>query len=295
MASLSRWFGILLLCGLTACATSRPLARNGLPDAVHLAHVPFYAQQDHWCGPASLAMVMAYAGSTHPPRELAPLLYVPGRKGSLQVEMQALPRRFGLFVYPLQDGLPELFAQLVKGMPVLVMQNLGLSFAPRWHYAVVTGYDLKRGRIMLHTGEQADDAIPIDIFARTWQRAGNWAMVVLPAGAMPADAQRDRYLRAAVALEGSGQAAAAERAYQSATRRWPDSFIAWMGLGNSRYTQGKDEMAIAAWRQAARIRPDHAAPWHNIAQAAKAKGDAPLFAHALAMQRDHVRSVAAGQ
>src|SRR5262249_47579541 len=92
----------LFVCAalLQGCASFTPQTESlaqgriaGLPPARELVAVPFFPQSDYECGPAALATVMVAAGVKVTPEELVPEVYLPERKGSLQVEMLAAPRR----------------------------------------------------------------------------------------------------------------------------------------------------------------------------------------------------------
>src|SRR4051812_28732603 len=79
---------------LSGCAGMAPqtyaLEEQRPPDLaprVELTEVPFYPQDDYYCGPAALAMALNAAGLNVTPEELVDQVYLPGRKGSLQVEM----------------------------------------------------------------------------------------------------------------------------------------------------------------------------------------------------------------
>src|SRR5574342_247053 len=83
----------------TGCGTLPTFGRLQAPaDArrVELARVPFFAQEAYQCGPAALAMALGAAGKRVTPEELVAEVYLPGREGSLQVEMLAATRRQGL-------------------------------------------------------------------------------------------------------------------------------------------------------------------------------------------------------
>ena len=58
-----------------------------LPARVELTGVPFHQQYDFLCGPAALAMVFNAAGVPADVESVTPLVYLPGREGSLQAEM----------------------------------------------------------------------------------------------------------------------------------------------------------------------------------------------------------------
>ncbi|HEX6828609.1 MAG TPA: tetratricopeptide repeat protein, partial [Burkholderiales bacterium] len=61
-------------------------------------------------------------------------------------------------------------------------------------------------------------------------------------------------------------ARAAQVSYRAATRRWPDSLVAWMGMGNTSHALGDLSGAEHAFREAAQRHPDSAAALNNLAQ-----------------------------
>jgi hypothetical protein len=63
-----------------------------LPASAELTEVPFFPQKDYECGPAALATSLVYFGAPVTPDELVSQVYLPERKGSLQVEMIASAR-----------------------------------------------------------------------------------------------------------------------------------------------------------------------------------------------------------
>src|SRR5512139_1764026 len=114
-----RWIAwpalVLGLAGCVSLPQSEALhaqAPAGLPPRVEIAEVPFYRQDDFLCGPAALAMVFAPAGVRTDVEELTPLVYLPGRQGSLQAEMLGATRRSGLLAYPLAPRMEDLLREL---------------------------------------------------------------------------------------------------------------------------------------------------------------------------------------
>jgi tetratricopeptide (TPR) repeat protein len=257
-----------LLGAVTACATpgetSLALRQGGgLPAKAEVAAVPFIAQQDNYCGPASLAMAMNWSGLAVGQDDVAPLVFTPGRQGSLQDDMLVAARRFGRMASPLrQPG--DLFTELAAGHPVVVFQNLGLEWFPRWHFAVAIGYDRAAEEILLHSGLDARTAMPLATFERTWARANYWAMVVLPPDRLPATADTAAALQAAAGLERAHRYKEAAGAYGAIARRWPDNLAAAIGVGNAHYGAGDIAGAAAGFRQAAERHPQAAAAWNNL-------------------------------
>ena len=257
---------IAALGALAACATpSLPqLAESGLPARTAIADVPFHPQTENHCGPAALATVLGWSGVSAEPEEVAPQVMTPGRGGSLGHDLVAAARRADRLAVPVR-GVEPLVAELAAGHPVLVLQNLGLDWYPQWHYAVAVGYDLQAQTLTLRSGGQKSLVVPLATFARTWQRADQWALVVLPPDRLPASADATTVLEQAAGLEQAGRHAAAAAAYAAAVERWPDSLAALVGLGNARYAAGQVAGAETAFRTAVSVDPEEAAAWNNLA------------------------------
>jgi len=259
------FFGIAILIIISGCSTYQyQSALYPEPQRVYLAEVPFFAQEEYQCGPAALAMLLAWSGEEASLAQLGEQVYSPGLQGSLQPSIVAAARRRGYVAYPLR-GWSELVAELKGGQPVMILQNLGLSWYPRWHYAVVIGYDQAVTTVMLHSGIYPEMQMPMGVFERTWRRGDYWGLVVVPPTVLPASATENAYLTAVVGLERAQQFSAATTAYLSAAKAWPNSFVAWMGAGNSSYNDGDIDTAIRSFRQAAALQPDNGVPLNNLA------------------------------
>jgi tetratricopeptide (TPR) repeat protein len=279
--------GVLVCALLGGCATPQVSQLRAapppadLPRQAELKTVPFFAQKEYECGPAALAMVMAAAGLAVTPDALVEQVYLPARKGSLQVEMLAATRQRGLLAYPMQPLLKDLLQEVASGHPVLVFQNLSLPIYPVWHYAVVIGYDLERNTITLHSGETERLQMSLFTFERIWQRGRFWAMLALAPTQLPASAEPRVFARSAAALEAQ-QPQAARVAYATALQRWPAQAPLWFGLGNSAYTLKDLAGAAAAYQQAVALQADFADAWNNLAQSRLDSGQAEAAREAIA-------------
>jgi tetratricopeptide (TPR) repeat protein len=271
------------LGALAACASPdlpAPAVADGLPGVAgdHLpvraevAGVPFYPQTGNDCGPAALAMVLGWSGVPARPEDVASQVMTPGREGSLGQDLVAAARRSDRLAVPVQ-GIEPLLAELAAGHPVLVLQNLGLDWYPQWHYAVAIGYDLEAGTLTLHSGAEAGEVMSLATFARTWQRAEQWALAVLPPDSLPIMADQASMLRAAAGLEDAGRYDAAVSAYAAILGRWPDSLAALIGLGNTRYAAGQLAGAEAVFRTAVSFHPNEPAAWNNLAHVLAEQGE----------------------
>ena len=235
------------------------------PTQHELDSVPFYPQEDYQCGPASIAMALQWSGIQVDLETLTSEVFTPSRKGSLQPAMIGATRRHERLAYPI-SGPDAMLAEIAAGHPVIVLQNLGLSWYPVWHYAVVTGYDLDQGVVILHSGVTSQKHVALRVFSNTWARSDYWGLLVLPPSRMPVTATEYDYISAVLGLEKAGRWKAAVEGYNTALHRWPDSLPAHMGLGNSYYKLGDLEAAEAAFREATCRRATEGSAFNNLAQ-----------------------------
>ncbi len=270
-----------LLVGLVGCVASPPLA-DGLPlrmpRALELRDTPFFPQKDYQCGPAALATVLGASGVQVQPDALAPQVFLPKRRGSLQAELIGAARRQGRLAYQLPGNGQALLAELYEGRPVLLLQNLGVKKIPIWHYAVLIGYDADRNIALLRSGRRERLEMRWQRFARSWDRAGRWAITALGPGVIPAQADAMQYLEAVAGIEAAGNRQAAALSYDAAIARWSDEPMAWLGRGNVSYADGDRAAAADAYSRAASLAPGNTAARNNLAQVL---ADAGCFEEAL--------------
>jgi peptidase C39-like protein/tetratricopeptide repeat protein len=244
----------------------------GLPPRAELREVPFHAQEEFHCGPASLAMALNAAGVPASPDELAEQVYLPGRQGSLQIEMLVAARRNGLVAYQLEPVLADVLREVAAGTPVIVLENYGFRVWPKWHYAVVVGYDLAAGELIRRSGSKPRQTMPIPVFEYVWKDEEHWAMVAVPPGRVPVTATEARYGNAVIALEKSGHVENAHVAYSAMLKRWPASLVGLMGSGNTAYALKDLAAAESAFRQAARHHPESPSAFNNLAHVLAERG-----------------------
>ena len=269
MNAFGKLLAIATLLSLGACATPQTAALRAdygdLPARAEVADVPFFPQEKFYCGPAATAMTLAWSGLPVTQDDLVPQVYTPGREGTLQPDIVTAMRRNGRLAVQV-ESLPDILAELAAGRPVLVFQNLALDWYPQWHFAVAIGYDLDDGKLFLRSGTVERHEMSMATFEHTWRRGEYWALVVLKPGQLPVKSDEIAVLRAASGLERVGRTVEAAGAYQTIAGRWPASFPAWMGLGNTHYALDDLPAAESAFRSAVRVMPDGAAPaWNNLA------------------------------
>ena len=239
-----------------------------------LTATPFFPQTEYQCGPAALATALAAAGISADPAQLGEQVFLPARTGTLQVEMIAGARRQGAVATRLPPTLSAVLREVRAGHPVVVLQNLGLSWVPRWHYAVLIGYDVVAGEVLLRSGATRREVMAMRTFEHTWARSGHWAFVALPPGQWPATAEAAAVVDASVGFERVAPPLQSVAVYRSALVRWSDNLSLRMGLGNSLHAVGDKRAAADAFRAAAQ--QHRSAPaWINLASTLLELGDAP--------------------
>ena len=239
---------------------------SDLPLKVEHAEVPFFPQTQYQCGPAALATTLAHFSVPVTADDLAPQLYIPARKGTLQIEMLAAPRRYGIVSYRLEPRLDDVLREVAAGNPVIVLKQYShWPILKLWHYAVVVGYNGESGTMYFRSGENERLTLPIGLFEFLWKDGAQWAMVAVPPQRVPVTAERTRYFDSIVAVERAKQPTAAAAAYQAFLERWPGDLGASIGLANAHYALGHLPGAEAALRAAVERHPDSAVALNNLA------------------------------
>ena len=238
----------------------------GLASQVELTEVPFFPQRDYECGPAALATVLTHAGARVTVDELVKEVYIPARRGSLQAEMLAAPRRHDVVSYRLAPRFEDVLREIATGTPVIVLQDYGVWPISLWHYAVVVGYDADTGEVVLRSGEKRRLTMPLAVLEYTWKESKYWAMVTVPPGRVPATANEADYLTAIIAFERVAGARASATAFAAFLKRWPDNVTASIGLANALYAQGELGETEAVLSKTAARHPDAVVVLNNLAQ-----------------------------
>lgn len=274
--SWSRALVLALAAIMTGCAINPKVdlaAVTTWEEPVVLESVPFYPQTRYQCGPAALAGLLGSAGVDITPEELSPQVFVPERKGSLQIELVAATRRAGRIAYKIDPDLRSMIRELEDGRPVLVLQNLGTHHYPVWHYALVVGIDPARNQVYLNSGKEERKAMRARTFQRTWDWSDRWALIALTPGELPAAGDPLHYFRAVAAFEDvSDDLRAARTAWDAAIPQWPDDPHPHLALGNLALKMGDHDEAITHFRRGLELRPGDAVLENNLAEALAAAG-----------------------
>ncbi|SNY49805.1 Peptidase_C39 like family protein [Arsukibacterium tuosuense] len=239
-----------LLSTLTACQTP-PQTKQLLaapPDIARdhtIAQVPFYPQQEFFCGPTTLSEVAGFYGFNKSPDNIAPATFTPGLAGTLQIEMAAATRQLGMVAYEQRATMSQLLSLVADDIPVIVLQNNSIAWLPQWHYAVVIGYDLKAKEVVLHTGVTEAHRLNFSTFERTWRRANYWMLAMLPPDKTSDQLDPFIYTKACQDLINTRQTATGIAALITATKQWPDYWLPYFLLGNHYFSS--QPVTAAGW------------------------------------------------
>lgn len=235
-------------------------------QAKELAEVNFNPQLAYECGPAALATILQWQGVEVSDQDLVPQIYLPEKKGSLQVELLAATRRYEKIPYVIEKDMRALLSEVKAGNPVLVLQNLGLDWYPKWHYAVVIGYDINKDEIILRSGENKRHINSFSLFEQTWRRAKYWGFIALSKGKLPATGNAFSYLKTVAAFEELKKPKFAFDAYQAGLQRWPEDKNLLMAIGNASYSRGNVDTAAYYYRKVSVRWPKYTPALNNLAQ-----------------------------
>ncbi|WP_426811407.1 peptidase C39 family protein [Pseudomonas sp. WOUb67] len=205
----------LMAVTLAGCASAPPASLKGLPQRVEISSVPFYRGNANHSGAMALAAVLSQQGAPITPGLLDKPLNLPQGAEALDTGIPRVARDYGMVVYPLDKQLDALLAQVAAGNPVLLRYEEGSAWWSEPRYAVLIGYDRYKQRVLLRSGMHRRQVMAFDDFASAWAKQGSWAVLVQPPRQLPAQVDRQRWLKAADELARAGQEIAAKQAVNS--------------------------------------------------------------------------------
>ena len=245
------WVAGLLMTAAAGCSSIPGPVRDydESVSSIELQDTPFYPQARFQCGPAALTTVLASSGLEIPLQTVTDMTYLPGRNGSLQMELLAATRAAGRIPYNIDSSMRAIAAELAAGRPVLVLQNLGVGWYPRWHYAVVVGIEPDADTVVLRSGTEKRRVMSTNTFLRTWRRGEYWGFVALTPGELPAGVDVERYSRAVSIMESIGHHDAAYLGWRAALSVDAGSAAVRFGMANAAYSTGRLAEAEQLYRE----------------------------------------------
>lgn len=164
---------IAILLLLAACS-SVPVQPG--PGSVVIDTVPFYAQEDYQCGPASLAGVMNFWGMNVTPDEVAREIYSDSAKGTLNIDMLFYARKKGLDALQYAGSWDDLKAKINDRQPLVVLVDYGFYLYQANHFMVITGYN--EDGVVANSGKDERVFIGKNSFLKSWKRTNYWTLLI---------------------------------------------------------------------------------------------------------------------
>lgn len=179
-----------------------PPGPKAIPSAHHIQGVPFAERREDWCGPAAMAAVLQFHGEKTTAAQIAKEIYLPGYRGTLNLDLLLWARKQGLEGLGEQrrgvrrrrrrriagagcklrrsrsGGGPDPAGGRARDRPVICMVRRHGGIADRNHFVIVRGYDNSRRIWFLDEGQGKEQTEGMEGFARDWQECGEWMLVV---------------------------------------------------------------------------------------------------------------------
>lgn len=168
---------LLILTLLAGCATL-PTGFAPPSGQGRVTGVPFHAQEDLQCGPASLAMVLNHLGDPVTPEEISRALFRKDLRGVVSLDLALYPRGRGFSSRFFRGSEKDIAAAVDAGQPLLVMVDQGFGGIRVLHFMVVTGYDGQG--VLANSGRSQGLRLGWAEFLSAWDGADRWALLVTP-------------------------------------------------------------------------------------------------------------------
>ncbi|OGW58285.1 MAG: hypothetical protein A2Z09_00155 [Nitrospirae bacterium RBG_16_43_8] len=141
-----------------------------------ISNIPFHAQEDYQCGPASLASVMNYWKKDVTPDDIAREIYSKSAKGTLDIDMVIYPQRKGLIAEQYSGGMKDLKKNIDSGYPLIVLVDYGFWAFQLNHFMVVVGYN--EDGVIVNSGKDKGNFISEADFIKTWEKTKFWTLLI---------------------------------------------------------------------------------------------------------------------
>ncbi len=169
-------FLALLTFFLHSCAA---VSNGNIPESRQnriISNVPFHAQEDYQCGPASLAGVMNYWKIDVAPDDIAKEIYSKSAKGTLNIDMVIYSQRKGLIAEQYSGGIKDLKKNIDSGYPLIVLVDYGFWVYQLNHFMVVVGYN--EDEVIVNSGKDKGKFISEEDFIKTWKKTKFWTLLI---------------------------------------------------------------------------------------------------------------------
>lgn len=170
-----------LMASLSGCAADFAALRPGLEVRGHyIDGVPFFRQEESWCGSAALAGVTSFWGREIGLEQISSRVRIPQLRGVLPMDMVSFLNEYGFETKSFAGTLDDLRVLVRSDLPVISLLDLGFNRYRQPRYVTVIGFDDASEVIIAHDGLTANKVIEYEKFMKAWERAGRWMIVAVP-------------------------------------------------------------------------------------------------------------------
>jgi tetratricopeptide (TPR) repeat protein len=224
-----------------------------------------YPQETYYCGPSALAVLLSNSNIQFNYDEMANNTFTPKLKGTLQPQMKATLRKYGLIPYEIDKNIKSVLSELSNDTPVLILFNLGLNMIPVWHYSVATGFDMKERKIFLSAPKGDETWMGFEEFETFFERGGKWAIVGLKPPLIPSSASEREIIGAILDMYDIGAKDVARHASMGYVSKNPTSYLGVVTLANMYFLDEEFKSASFTYKEALDIKPKDPIILNNLA------------------------------
>lgn len=254
------WLFLTFVILFSACSTKNIETPQNISQR-KILEVPYIPQQDYYCGPSSILMILKYLKSkgyikdTPSFEDIVKRVYIPSKKGTLQIELKSIVRDYNLIYFEKKAGIKEILKLIDEDIPVLVLLNLAFEKYPIWHYSVVFGYDLNKKEIYLRSREKVE-IFSFRSFENIHKKAGNWTLIITSYKKIPTSITKKDLLKTVIEFENAKKYRLIIEICKNALNRWENDFDILTALANSYYLSKDFENAKDIYEKILKIKED---------------------------------------
>jgi hypothetical protein len=144
--------------------------------------VPFFPDASLMCGPASLAGVMGFWGRGEGLESISMAVYDKGLKGTLPIDLVLYARDKGLDARFYRGGISDLKEKTSRGVPLILLLDIGPGFFPKRHYMVALGYSDRTRSVIVNSGADEFHVMGYGELLRAWEKTDFSTILIIPKG-----------------------------------------------------------------------------------------------------------------
>ena len=192
-------------------------------------------------------------------------MFTPKLKGSLEYELSATLRSYGLIIYK-PDSFEGVLSELSNDNPVVLLLNLGNESFPVWHYSVAFGYDAVRGKIFLSSPEGGKIEFEFSRFEKMFEKSGKIAILALPQNTIPTSIGRKDIVSAIDEYKiGTKDIFGTKKALTALLSKYPKDTNVMFALANLYYEEGEYQSATTMYKEILKNEPQNPQNLNNLA------------------------------